>query len=157
MFTGYQFYKKLIFTFSGPSRPFKTSLLSISTDENMTYADSIDGLLRTRRNSESQRRLLYLLERGVAYSGTKYISQEEFEREFRRQRNRRLENRSELGVFLSKVDLLRVVFVQAPRNHTINVDILKGRGTQRETLPVFVKKQTYVLITRISYRPSQKS
>ncbi len=141
IFTAYQLYKKLITTFFKSHKDiFRVSLLSVSTDNNLTYADSLDGLLRSRRGSESQRRLLYLLERGVSYKGTKYISQEEFERKFRQQKNRRLVNRGALGAFLSRAEMLKVVFVQAPRNHTVNVNIAKGRSSQRDTLPVFIKK-----------------
>lgn len=141
VFSAYQVYKKLVKkSFPGHRDIFQANLLSISTESNLTYADNIDGLLRNRRRSEDQKRLLYLLERGVSYSGTKYISQEEFERRFRQQRNRRLVNRGKLGAFLSKAELLRVVFVQAPRGHTVNIDISKGRVGQKEILPVFVKK-----------------
>jgi hypothetical protein len=141
IFAAYQLYKKLIRTsFRNHEDIFRTSLLSISTESNLTYADSVDGLLRARKGSETQRRLLYLLERGVSYSGTRYISQEEFEQRFKRERNRRLVNRGALGAFLAKAELLKVVFVQAPRNHAIKIDISKGQATQREVLPVLVKK-----------------
>ncbi|TXH06865.1 MAG: hypothetical protein E6Q06_04580 [Candidatus Moraniibacteriota bacterium] len=141
MFSSYQTYKKLFITqFRGHDDLFKASLLSISTDSNLTYADSIEGLLKVGKKSEKQRRLLYLLERGVAYSGTQYIAQDDFEKQFKQSSNRRLINRGALGSFLSRAELLKVVFVQAPKNHTINVDIAKGGSTQREALPVFVKK-----------------
>ena len=141
MFSAYKFYKKLIInSFNVHKDIFQMSLLSISTDRNLTYADSIEGLLRKRKGSETQRRLLYLLERGVSYDGSEYISQEQFEKNFKKEKNKRLINRGALGAFLSEAELLKVLLVQAPKNHTINIDISKGKTTQRETLPVFVKK-----------------
>ena len=141
MFTSYKLYRKLLEeNFSSHKEIFKKSLLSISTEENVTYADRVEGLLKRRKKSEPQRRLLYLLERGVKYNGTDYVSQDDFEHEFKKQKNKRLINRSELGKFISKADLIKVIFIQAPKNHTINVDIAKGRHTTKEALPVITRR-----------------
>lgn len=141
LFSAYKLYRKLVEkNFPSYKHLFKKSFLSISTEENITYADRIEGLLRSSKKSESQRRLLYLLERGVSYKGAKYISQDGFEQRLRKQKGRRLINRSELGAFVSSADLLRVVFIQAPKNHTVNIDISKGNKQQKEALPVFTKR-----------------
>ncbi len=141
MFSAFKVYRRLINdNFRSHNRIFKKSFLSISTDENTTYADSVEGLLRSSKKSESQRRLLYLLERGVSYKGDTYITQDAFEKNFRKQKNKRLINRSKLGKFLSEADLLKVVFIQAPKNHTINIDIAKGIGSQKEALTVFTRR-----------------
>lgn len=141
MFSAYKMYRKLIEeNFPSHKELFKSNFLSISMEENVTYADRVEGLLRKSKKSESQRRLLYLLERGVRYEGSSYIAQDEFEKEFRRHENKRLINRSELGRFVSKAELLKVIFIQAPKNHTINIDIAKGGMTHKEALPVITKR-----------------
>jgi len=138
VYSGYKFFEKLINThFKARKNIFKDNYLSISTRENKTYADSVVGLLKSKKDGD--RRLLYLLERGVRYSGTGYISQESFEKDFKKNKRKRLENKAAVGKFLTEADLLKVVFVQAPKHYSVDVSLGRNKNkNSRDILPVEV-------------------
>lgn len=157
-FSAYKYFEKIIQKhFKGRRDIFKDNYLSISTDQNRTYADSVVGLFRSKK--EADRRLLYLLERGVKYTGGTYISQSDFEQEFRRNKGKRLENKSALGGFLSRADMLKIVFVQAPKNYTVDVTLGRNKKNSKNILPVSVvgklqcEKNTHEIAEIVGVRP----
>ncbi len=126
--------------FKGKLPEFKDSFLSISTDQNVTYAEGVMGLMRAKKRDAAGRKLLYLLERGVRYEGDKYISQEEFEKEYRANKKKNLINRAAIGKYMEKADQLRVIFVQAPKHHSIDVTITK-HAKSKNILPVKITQR----------------
>lgn len=117
---------------------FKDSFLSISTDQNITYAEGVLGLMKSSKRDAAGRRMLYLLERGVRYNGSKYISQELFEKEYKAKHRKNFLNRVAIGKYLEKAEQLRVVFIQAPKNHSIDISVGKN-SRSKNILSVNIK------------------
>ena len=140
-FSVYKIYRNLIKKhYKAKLSEFKSSFLSISTDENITYAESVIGLMKARKKDIANRRLLYLLERGVQYTGDKYISQDQFEKQYKAKKNKNLVNRAAIGKYLDNAEQLRVIFVQAPKHHSIDVTITK-HNKSKNILPVKITQR----------------
>ncbi|MEX2029084.1 MAG: DUF3644 domain-containing protein [Candidatus Paceibacterota bacterium] len=148
-FCVYKIYKNLIKKhYKGKLADFKENFLSISTDENITYAESVIGLMKSKKKDVAGRKLLYLLERGVQYSGDKYISQDEFEKQFKAKKNKNLVNRAAIGKYLDNAEQLRIIFVQAPKHHSVDVTITK-HNRSKNILPVkIIQREIYKNNTR---------
>lgn len=144
LFCTYKVYRRLIKKhFKSKLYEFKDNFLSISTDENITYAEGVMGLMKSKKKDVAGRKLLYLLERGIQYQGDKYISQDDFEKQYKTNKNKNLVNRAAIGKYLENADQLRVVFIQAPKHHSVDVTITK-HNKSKSILPVKItQKEIY--------------
>lgn len=114
--------------------------LSISFANLTTYADKVQKLVsRFRKGNEKERKIIWLLERGVSYSGGEYISQTKFEKDFKRKAKWKLLPHLKLGQFLKTAEMIRIVPIQAPKNYTADVKLRKGKQSDT-SLPVVIKK-----------------
>lgn len=114
--------------------------LSISFSDLTTYADKVQKLVsKYRRGTEGERKVIWLLERGIRFEGAAYISQDKFEKEFKEKAKWKLLPHLRIGKFLKMADMVRVIPVQAPKNYTADVVLRKGKHSDA-ALPVVVKK-----------------
>jgi hypothetical protein len=138
MFFGCKFFRDIVGkVFPAYSRAMRENYLSLAFSDLTTYADRVQKLVAKVKRGDEQKKLVWLLERGVKFDGLKYISQEEFEAQYRRRR--RILPHLALSDFLKKAEMVRIVAIQAPRNFT--ADVLLRRGSRADaTLPVAIKK-----------------
>lgn len=102
-----------------------------------TYADKVQKAVAKVRTSASDRHLVWLLERGVAFDGTAYLTERQLEKKY--QKKHKILPHLELSDFLKTADMVRVVPVEAPKNFTADITLRKGKpGTA--SLPVLVQK-----------------
>lgn len=141
MFGGYKCFKKLAEIHFHRNKPFlDKNFLSVSLSEHLTYADNVESLLKNfSRGSADDRRLTWLLERGVSFEGSEYISQEKFETEFLKSKKRIL-NRVKLGEYIKKAEHVKFVFVQSPRGFTADIKLHKGSKKTKEAITVMTKR-----------------
>ncbi len=110
--------------------------LSLSFSDLTTYADKVQKLVSKVRKTDSSRRLVWLLERGVKFDGQRYISQAEFEAQYRNRR--KVLSHLGLNGYLRGSDMVRIVAVQAPRNFTADIALRKGSRADA-SLPVVTR------------------
>jgi hypothetical protein len=136
-FTCKFFRQVMLKVFPSYVRRLSGNYLSLSFAELTTYADKVQKLVAKVKKSNESKKLVWLLERGIQFDGTNYISQDQFEVKYRRKR--RVLPHLALSDFLRNTDMVRIVAVQAPRNYTADINLRKGsRGDQ--SLPVAIKK-----------------
>lgn len=119
------------------ARDLNRNFLSLSFTDLTTYADKVQKSISRARKSSSDRDLVWLLERGVAFDGSAYLTAKEVESKYRNQRT--IAPHLRIGDFVRKADMVRVVPVQAPKNFTADVTLRKGSATD-STLPVIFKR-----------------
>lgn len=141
LFTSFKTFQNLILKHSKDKKDiFDQNFLSISLDDHLTYADSVESLLKNfRKGSPDEKKLIWLLERGVAFEGTNYLTQDKFEKNFLKSKSRLLD-RVKLGEYLKNAEQLKVIFVQAPRGYTIDQQIYKSTKKQKIAISVMTKK-----------------
>lgn len=136
-----KFYKDLIIKeFPRYKDDIVSNYLSIAFSDLTTYADKVQKLIsRLRKGNQSERKIVWLLERGIRFDGTSYISQHQFEHEFKTRWKSKILPHLSIGKFIKTADMVRVVPVQAPKNYTADVSLRKGKQSD-SALPVFIKK-----------------
>ncbi len=146
MYCSYKIFNSLLRKyFSNKSGLTQRSFLSISFNETLTYADGIDLLLKKYKSKNSDaKKLIWLLERGIRYSGSTYIKQDEFERSFLKSKKRILD-RLKIGEYIKNSEQLKLVLIQAPKGYTADIRISKNKFNDTEALPVMVKKTDVVV------------
>jgi hypothetical protein len=133
-----KFFKDVIArSFPAYLKHLRKNFLSISFSDLTTYADKAQKLIGRFKKSKQDRKLVWLLERGIKFEGTNYISQDKFEKEYL-QKKRVLPHLG-VGKFLKSSEMVRVVAIQAPRNYTADISLRKG-GKVDSSLPVVIKK-----------------
>lgn len=113
------------------------SYLSISFTNLTTYADKIQRCVARVRTSGGDKKLVWLLERGISFDGTSYISETKFERKYKGRK--RVLPHLDLSKFLKSTDMVRIVPIEAPRNFTADLSLRKGNSADA-SLPVVIKK-----------------
>lgn len=117
-----------------------SNYLSIAFSDLTTYADKVQKLIsRLRRGSQDERKIVWLLERGARFDGSTYVSQEQFEKEFKSKWKNKILPHLSIGKYLKTVDMIRIIAVQAPKNYTADINLRKGKQTD-SALPVLIKK-----------------
>lgn len=117
-----------------------TNFLSIAFDDLTTYADKVQKLVgKLRKGNEGEKKVVWLLERGIRFDGTTYISQDKFEQEFKNKNNRKILPYLQINKYLRNVDMVRIVPIQAPKNYTADITLRKGKQFS-SGLPIMVKK-----------------
>ncbi len=123
--------------FKSHAKDLEQNYLSLSFTELTTYADKVQKLVSRVKRSESDKTLVWLLERGIAFDGSEYITEKQFESKYRGKKK----IMPYLGIndFLRNTDMVRIVPVEAPRNYTADISLRKG-SPRDSSLPVIVKK-----------------
>ena len=111
--------------------------LSLSFAELTTYADKVQKLVSKVIRNDSSRRLIWLLDRGVKFDGHQYISQTQFEEQYKNKK--KVLPHLALNAYLKGSDMVRVVAVQAPRNYTADLNLRKGSSAD-SSLPVLIRR-----------------
>jgi len=83
------------------------------------------------------KRLAWLLERGIDFDGTQYLTEKQFEAKYRDKK--RVMPYLAINEYLRGADMVRVVPVEAPRNYTADISLRKG-SAKDASLPVVVRK-----------------
>jgi len=94
---------------------------------------------RLRKGRKEEKRLVWLLERGIRFDGNEYVSQDTFENEWKLKRRKKILPHLEIGKFIKRAEMVRVVAIQAPKNYTADVILRKGPKGDL-SLPVQIKK-----------------
>lgn len=123
--------------FPSQMKGMRTNYLSLSFGELTTYADRVQKLVSRMKRSPGDKRLVWLLERGIAFDGTAYITEAQFESQYRGKA--KVLPHLRVGGFMKRADMVRIVPIQAPRNFTADVQLRKGKASDT-SLPVLVKK-----------------
>lgn len=111
--------------------------LSLSFTELTTYADKIQKVVSRVKKSSSDKKLAWLLERGIEFDGTQYLTEKQFEAKYRDKK--KVIPYLAINGFLRNSDMVRIVPVEAPRNYTADISLRKG-SAKDASLPVVVKK-----------------
>lgn len=140
-FFGCKFFKDVVSkNFKNSSQLLNDNFLSLSFDNLTTYSDKILKLISNlRKNKEEDKRLIWLLERGVEFNNlNRYINQDEFEKKYINKK--KIQPHLSLTKHIDKSDVIRIVPIQAPKNYTADVTLRKGSDKQKNSLPVYIKK-----------------
>lgn len=111
--------------------------LSITFTDMTTYADKVQKLVSRVKKSKNDKRLVWLLERGIDFDGNLYKTEKQFEAKFKGKK--KILPYLAIGEFIKTSDMVRIVPVEAPKNYTADITLRKGKATD-PTLPVIVKK-----------------
>lgn len=123
--------------FPAYSRHLVGNYLSLAFSDLTTYADKVQKLVAKVRRVGEAKKLVWLLERGIQFDGTKYVSQKQFESQYRRKS--RILPHLAISNFLKTADMVRIVPIQAPRSFTADINLRKGNSADA-SLPVVIKK-----------------
>ncbi len=124
-------------TFPQHKKTLSDNYLSMSFTNLSTYADKVQKSVGRVRKSLGDKRLVWLLERGISFDGTSYITESQFERKYRGKK--RVLPHLDLSQFLKTADMVRIVPIEAPRNFTADLSLRKGSAADA-SLPVVVKR-----------------
>lgn len=123
--------------------------VSLSFTDLTTYADKVQKSVSRVRKSGSDKKLVWLLERGIQFDGEVYITEGQFAEKYRGKK--KILPHLGLSDFVKTADMIRIVPVQAPRNFTADISLRKGSAAD-SSLPVLLKKTDievdYPLLTR---------
>lgn len=138
LFFSAKFFREVIeATFPAHARDLPKNFLSLSFSNLTTYADKVQRSVSKARRSPEDQRLVWLLERGIAFDGSTYLTQKQVEAKYRGKT--KILPHLEVNAFLANADMVRIVPVQAPKNFTADLTLRKGNARDT-TLPVVVKK-----------------
>lgn len=139
----------LVAVFPAHIKDLKGNYLSLAFSDLTTYADKVSRLVSRLKKSPPDKKLVWLLERGVQFDGTSYLTEKQFEALYKDKK--KIMPHLSLSDFIKKTDMVRIVPVQAPKNFTADITLRKG-SAKDPTLPVIVKKteveKDYPYLTR---------
>lgn len=138
LFFSCKFFRELVQSvFPAHARDLPQNYLSLSFSSLTTYADKVQRSVSRARRSPNDERLVWLLERGIAFDGTSYLTQKQVAAKYRGKK--KILPHLEVSQFLSDAEMVRIVPVQAPKNFTADLTLRKG-SARDASLPVVVKK-----------------
>jgi hypothetical protein len=138
LFYSCKFFRELVGkVFPTHLKDLNDNYLSMSFAELTTYADKVQRAVAKVKKSDNDKKLVWLLERGLKFDGTGYITEAQFEQKYRNKK--KVLPHLGLSGFMKKSDMVRIVPVQAPKNFTADITLRKGK-TGDASLPVLVKK-----------------
>lgn len=138
LFFSCKFFRDLIAVeFPSQMRGMPEHYLSLSFADLTTYADRVQKAVARVKRSTNDKKLVWLLERGIVFDGSSYQTEAQFEQSYKKKQ--RVLPHLGLSRFLRKADMVRIVPVQAPRNFTADLTLRKGSAADA-TLPVLVKR-----------------
>ena len=123
--------------FPGHAKNLSENYLSLSFSDLTTYADKVQKAVSRVKKSPNDKRLVWLLERGIQFDGSTYLTEAQFEQQYRGKKR----VMPHLGVsrFMRGTEMVKIVPIQAPKNFTADVTLRKG-SAKDTSLPVIVKK-----------------
>jgi hypothetical protein len=138
MYYACKFYREVVTKhFKSHSGDLNQHYLSLSFGELTTYADKVLKCVSKMKKSKMAKHLVWLLERGIAFDGDKYMTERQFEAKIRGKRQTL--PYLEMGRYLKESDMVRIIPVEAPKNYTANINLRKG-SAKDTSLPVVVKR-----------------
>ena len=111
--------------------------LSLSFSDLTTYADKVQRSVSRVKKSANDKRFVWLLERGIKFDGAAYITEAQFEKQYRGKK--KILPHLGLNQFVRKSEMVRIVPIQAPHNYTADISLRRGSAAD-SSLPVLVKK-----------------
>lgn len=123
--------------FKGHAKDMQESYLSMSFAELTTFADKVQKAVSKIKKSGADKKLVWLLERGIEFDGEAYITEAQFAQKY--QGKKKILPHLKLNEFVKTNDMVRIVPIEAPRNFTADISLRKG-ATADASLPVIVKK-----------------
>ncbi len=118
-------------------RSLSDNYLSLSFSDLTTYADKVQRSVSRVKKSENDKRLVWLLERGIQFDGESYITEAQFTQKYKGKK--KILPHLQLNRFVRNTEMVRIVPIQAPRNFTADITLRKGNAAD-SSLPVLVKK-----------------
>lgn len=138
LFFGCKFFRDVVEkAFPSHAKDLSRNYLSLSFTNLTTYADKIQKAVSRVKKSQNDKRLVWLLERGIEFDGSAYMTEKQFEQKYRGKK--KIIPHLSIGSFVKEADMVRIVPVQAPRNYTADITLRKG-SAKDASLPVVVKK-----------------
>jgi hypothetical protein len=138
LFFGCKFFREIVVKeFSSRSKDLEGNYLSLSFSDLTTYADKVQKLVSRIKKNEEDKKLIWLLERGIKFDGGTYISQAQFEQLYKKKK--KIMPHLDMGDFIKNADMVRIVPIQAPKNYTADISLRKGSKNDA-SLPVQVVK-----------------
>lgn len=138
LFFACKFFREVVAeVFPSHMRDLPDHFLSLSFVDLTTYADKVQKSISRARQTKTDQKLVWLLERGVAFDGTSYLTEKQVEAKYRGKK--KISPHLRLGEFVRQADMVRVVPIEAPKNYTADVTLRKGSASD-SALPVVVKK-----------------
>ncbi len=138
LFYGAKFFRQVVERqFPAHAKDLPGNFLSLSFSDLTTYADKVQKSVARARRSPTDRRLVWLLERGVAFDGSAYLTEKQVEAKYRGKK--KIMPHLALSEFVRSADMVRIVPVEAPKNFTADLTLRRGRAGDA-SLPVVVKK-----------------
>ncbi len=111
--------------------------LTLSFSDLTTYADKVQKSVSKLKKSPNDKKLIWLLERGIAFDGSSYLSETQFDKRYLDKK--KVLSYLALNKFVKNADMVRVVPVQAPHNYTADINLRKG-SARDSSLPILVKR-----------------
>lgn len=138
LFFGCKFFRDVVKRkFSAHAKELERNYLSLSFSDLTTYADKVQKLVSRIKTNDGDNKVVWLLERGIQFDGTSYITRAQFNQKYRGKR--KIMPYLSIGEFLKSSEMVRIVPVVAPRNFTADITLRKG-SARDSSLPVFIKK-----------------
>jgi hypothetical protein len=138
LFYSLKFFRETVQSqFPSHAKKMPENYLSAAFSSLTTYADKVQKAVAKVRTSASDRRLIWLLERGVAFDGSAYLTETQLEKKYHKKH--KILPHLELSDFLKSADMVRVVPVEAPKNFTADITLRKGKPGAA-SLPILVQK-----------------
>lgn len=133
-----KFFRDLVeIQFPTQSQDLPGNFLSLSFSSQTTYADKVQKSVSKARRSPTDQRLVWLLERGVAFAGDAYLTEKQVAAKYKGKK--KILPYLDVNRYLSESEMVRVVPVQAPKNFTADLTLRKG-NPRDSSLPVIVKR-----------------
>jgi hypothetical protein len=150
LFYGCKFFRRVLEShFPTHIKSLSDNYLSLSFSDLTTYADKVQRSVSRVKKSDNDKRLVWLLERGIQFDGESYITEPQFTQKYRGKK--KILPHLKLNQFVRNAEMVRVVPIQAPRNFTADIILRKGSAMD-SSLPVVVKKTDieadYPLLTK---------
>jgi hypothetical protein len=138
LFYSCKFFRELLGKrFPNQAKDMPNHYLTLSFSDLTTYADKVQKAVAKVKKSGKDKRLVWLLERGISFDGSAYITEAQFEQKYKGKK--RVLPHLRLSGFIRHTDMVRIVPVEAPRNYTADINLRRGSAADA-SLPVLVKK-----------------
>lgn len=138
LFFGCKFFRELVESkFPAHSKDLSANYLSLSFSTLTTYADKVQRSVSLARRSPNDRKLVWLLERGIDFDGSSYLTEKQVEAKYRGKK--KILPYLAVNRYLTSSEMVRVVPIQAPKNFTADLVLRKG-SLRDSSLPVVVKR-----------------
>lgn len=138
LFFSCKFFRELVKQiFPSHLKDMSDNYLSMAFSDLTTYADKVRKSVSRVKKSPGDKRLVWLLERGIQFDGSAYLTEKQFEHKYKG-KNKVMPHLG-LSSFIRGTDMVRIVPIEAPRNFTADVTLRKG-SAKDSSLPVVIKK-----------------